>query len=278
MITLASGVSITLVASSRPPRPTSSSSTSAGWRENSRNAAAVSISNTVIGCAAVGALAFLQRGGQRLVGDQPPAARRAEPEALVEAHQMRRGVDMDALARRLQHRAHEGDGRALAVGAGDVDDRRQLAAPDGRARRGCAACGRATGRCAWDAAPAAARGSGRRRSWRVMRHARMRPPLKPARSRFRARPAAAPAARLRPAARGLAVLVSTRHSSASVARSSWRCTTMSTMPCVQQIFGASGSLRAASRGWSARSRAGRQSRSARRARRCARRPAWRRRR
>ena len=32
---------------------------------------------------------------------------------------------MHAVARRLQHRAHEGDGRALAVGAGDMDDRRQ---------------------------------------------------------------------------------------------------------------------------------------------------------
>ena len=33
---------------------------------------------------------------------------------------------MHALARRLQHRAQEGDGRALAVGAGDMDHRRQL--------------------------------------------------------------------------------------------------------------------------------------------------------
>ncbi len=34
---------------------------------------------------------------------------------------------MHARARRLQHGAHERDGRALAVGAGDMDDRRQLA-------------------------------------------------------------------------------------------------------------------------------------------------------
>ena len=32
---------------------------------------------------------------------------------------------MHALARGLEDRAHERDGRALAVGAGDVDDRRQ---------------------------------------------------------------------------------------------------------------------------------------------------------
>ncbi len=38
---------------------------------------------------------------------------------------MRRGVDVHDEARSLQDRAHEGDGRALAVGAGDVDRRRQ---------------------------------------------------------------------------------------------------------------------------------------------------------
>jgi hypothetical protein len=34
---------------------------------------------------------------------------------------------MGAAAGRLEHRPHEGDGRALAVGTGDVDHRRQLA-------------------------------------------------------------------------------------------------------------------------------------------------------
>ena len=48
-----------------------------------------------------------------------------ELDALAEAHQMRRGVDVHALARRLQHGLEIGDGRALAVGAGDVDDGRQ---------------------------------------------------------------------------------------------------------------------------------------------------------
>jgi hypothetical protein len=68
----------------------------------------------------IGALAFLQRFGERRVGHQ----RAGDPEALVEAHQVRRGIDVDAAAARLQHRAHEGDGGALAVGAGDVDHRR----------------------------------------------------------------------------------------------------------------------------------------------------------
>ena len=52
-ITVASGISITLVESSRPPRPTSSSTTSAGCCANRQNAAAVSISKTVIGAPAL---------------------------------------------------------------------------------------------------------------------------------------------------------------------------------------------------------------------------------
>ena len=147
--------SITLVASSRPPSPTSSSSTSAGWRENSRKPAAVVISNTVIGAPP---LARSHSSSAAASSSSATSRRRlrAEPEALVEAHQMRRGVDVHALAGRFQDRAHEGDGRALAVGAGDMDHRRQFAL--GMAERGeqCATCDRATGRCAWDAARAAA--------------------------------------------------------------------------------------------------------------------------
>ncbi len=127
VMTVASGCAITLVASSRPPKPTSSSSTSAGWRENSSEPAAVVISNTVMACAGIGALAFGKRRGQLLVGHKRAVACDAQPEALVEAHQMRRGVDVHALARGFQHGAQEGDGRALAVGAGDVDHRRQFA-------------------------------------------------------------------------------------------------------------------------------------------------------
>ena len=119
--------STTLVASSRPPSPTSSSSTSAGWRANSSSPAAVVISNTVIGAPALARSHSSNAARELLVRDQRALARRAEPEALVETHEMRRGVDMHAQARRLEDRAHERDGRALAVGAGDMDHRRQLA-------------------------------------------------------------------------------------------------------------------------------------------------------
>ena len=43
----------------------------------------------------------------------------------MEAHEVGRGVDVGSQAPRLQDCPHEGDGRALAVGAGDVNHRRQ---------------------------------------------------------------------------------------------------------------------------------------------------------
>ena len=49
VMTVRRGASITLVASSRPPRPTSSSVKSAWTRENARKAAAVVTSKKVIG-------------------------------------------------------------------------------------------------------------------------------------------------------------------------------------------------------------------------------------
>ena len=126
VMTVASGCSITLVASSRPPRPTSSSSTSAGWRANSSRPAAVVISNTVIGAPAL-ARSHSSSAAANSSSRHRCLRRRAEPEALVEAHQMRRGIGVHALARGFQDRAQERDGRALAVGAGDMDHRRQFA-------------------------------------------------------------------------------------------------------------------------------------------------------
>jgi len=70
---------------------------------------------------AVGRLAGLDRGFERVVVDN----RAGQPDALVEAHEMRRGVDVHAVARRLGHGADVGAERALAVGAGDMHDRRQ---------------------------------------------------------------------------------------------------------------------------------------------------------
>ena len=75
----------------------------------------------------IGPLAFLEHGGELVIRYQCALAGLAETEALVEPDEMRRGIDMHAQARRLKDRAHEGDGRTLAVGAGDMDDRRQLA-------------------------------------------------------------------------------------------------------------------------------------------------------
>ena len=52
--------------------------------------------------------------------------RRREHDALMEVDEMRRGVDMYALAERLGDGAGEGQEGALAVGAGDMHHRRQL--------------------------------------------------------------------------------------------------------------------------------------------------------
>ena len=75
--------------------------------------------------AGIDALALGQNIGELVVADQAALARRGEPKALVEPDPVRRRVDVDAQAARFQDRAQEGDGRALAVGAGDVDHRRQ---------------------------------------------------------------------------------------------------------------------------------------------------------
>ena len=77
--------------------------------------------------AAIDALDLEQRLDQRLLVDEAPAAPPAEADALMEADEMRRGVDVRGLAGGLDHRAQECGGRALAVGAGDVDDRRHPA-------------------------------------------------------------------------------------------------------------------------------------------------------
>ena len=70
-------------------------------------------------------LAAPERLDEPLLVDEAPAADAPEPHPLVEAHEMGRGVDVHALPRGLQDRAHEGDGRALAVRPRHVDDRRQ---------------------------------------------------------------------------------------------------------------------------------------------------------
>ena len=68
-----------------------------------------------------GGLDPVEDGIQGLVPDQ--LAR--QPDPLVEPHQMGRGIAMDPQARRLGDGPDEGDGRTLAVGAGNMDDGRQ---------------------------------------------------------------------------------------------------------------------------------------------------------
>ncbi len=58
----------------------------------------------------VGLFAFLQRADEFGVGDQPPFAMSAQTNALVEAHQMRRRIDMHPSPRRFQHRPQERNG------------------------------------------------------------------------------------------------------------------------------------------------------------------------
>ena len=126
VMTLSAGRATTLVASSRPPSPTSRISASAGWSAKACRAAAVVISNCVIGGARIDALRLAQPLDQLVLADGLRLAVGAgEGDALMEAHQVRRGVDVHALAGGLQHGLEEGRHRALAVGAGDVDDRRQ---------------------------------------------------------------------------------------------------------------------------------------------------------
>ena len=74
---------------------------------------------------AIGLFDFGERFAENIVFHQPAAAWRGEPDALAEGDEMRRGIDVNADAGGLQDGPHEGDGRALAVGAGDMDDRRQ---------------------------------------------------------------------------------------------------------------------------------------------------------
>ncbi|MPL60817.1 hypothetical protein SDC9_06379 [bioreactor metagenome] len=63
--------------------------------------------------------AFLEQRGKRGFRDQ----RAGKADALVEAGEMGRGIGVHALARRLEPGADHRLGRALAVGAGDVDHR-----------------------------------------------------------------------------------------------------------------------------------------------------------
>ena len=125
----ATGALITLVASQRPPMPTSTTATSTGASANAANAIAVRTSNLLIAGPAVGLRLLVDHLHERL--DLP-----------VRLHVLRRAdrlaVDRDAFHRRLQVGAGGATGallqrgdqrvdhprhRGLAVGARDVDRR-----------------------------------------------------------------------------------------------------------------------------------------------------------
>ena len=72
------------------------------------------------------------QAGQRIKGTVQPVQHArivddlaGQPDAFIEPHQMGRSEDMHLEARRLGHGAHESRGRTFAIGAGDVNDRRQ---------------------------------------------------------------------------------------------------------------------------------------------------------
>ena len=71
--------------------------------------------------AVVDRLAMGKARAQCVLGDR----RAIEPDPLGEAYQMGRDVAVGAVAGGTQHRLEIGDHAALAVGAGDVDDRRR---------------------------------------------------------------------------------------------------------------------------------------------------------
>ena len=79
------------------------------------------------GRAAVLGFALVEHIDQFSILTKLPPPRVAKTKALVEAHEMRRRVDVHAFAGRFEDGARKRDGRALAVGAGDVNERRQAA-------------------------------------------------------------------------------------------------------------------------------------------------------
>src|ERR1700686_4726662 len=161
---------------------------------------------------AVVCFAFGQRLGERGILDELAAALAADAKTLVEMHQIGRRIDVHALAGRFQDRAHEGDGRALAVGTGDMDQRRQfLFRMIERGKQVLDAVERQVDALGMQRQQSRQDGVDRRRAGPRRTHAG--------------------AGRLASDCGTLAgALVNSRHSFAIVSRISWRCTTMSTMP------------------------------------------------
>src|ERR1700736_6190893 len=75
----------------------------------------------------IGLLTMFERATQFVVIDERAAADLAEPKTFVDPHQGGRGIDVDAQTSRLKDRPQIRNRRPLAIGAGDVNDRRQSA-------------------------------------------------------------------------------------------------------------------------------------------------------
>ena len=240
---------MTLVASPRPPSPTSRTHRSAGVCANRWKATAVITSNTVIAAPAFTCSTCSNAVGQRFVGNQVAG----DADAFVEAHQMWRGIDMHAQARRPRRspagrrrccpcrwcRRH-GSPAATAAPAGPSAASSRCSRSRLRSiSRGCRPCSRATMpsiRC-WSLGRVRQRVGGRRRRRFLERNSQDQP------------------RQHGPQFGALYHHVDDAVLDAGIRRS--------------------GSLPAGSRGRSARSPARRQSRSARLARRSGCRPAWR---
>ncbi len=76
--------------------------------------------------AAIGCRNALYGVGQNIVADQPAAAGRRQTVALMPVDEVRRSMDVNVEAARFQKRAAESRRRSLAVGSGNMDDRRQF--------------------------------------------------------------------------------------------------------------------------------------------------------
>ena len=111
-----SAPSTAFTASRRPPSPISSTAGRAPRREKCSSAASVSHSKCV-------RRARAPRRSRRLADDLPEGPRgdlrAAQPDALADAHQVRRGVQAGRVAGRQQHRLEKRRRRALALGPGD---------------------------------------------------------------------------------------------------------------------------------------------------------------
>ena len=216
---------------------------SAGVSAMARKAAAVVISKKVIGAPAFAASQRSSSGDQPLLVDQLAG----EPDALVEAREMRRGVDVHPRAGGLEPGAQHRHHRALAVGAGDVDHRRQP--PLGVAERGeqpLDAAERQVDHLGMQRRQALEDAVARRRSWGGRAAC------------------AASSARRRQVAVHVGRLRWSGAAAASRARRAGPCAPPPGRACRGRAgTRRAGSPRAASRGSSARSPAGRRSRSAR---------------